>query len=274
MHQPQPYFIKLATLFKVCCLLTLLSVGPLRAQPSRSSTDLPSGAGNDTSPIFREVFPADSAPAGRPGIDNPPAAPSVLENPDGPSPLIRMGEGSFPTIAAPPASAMPSGSFLVPSQITPGSAIPHPPLVDNRPPIPIPPNVTLPPLANARPGKAPLSWRTKAYAMANEKVPVSAAGKFSWSLAIPFDKSRLLLTSALNQTGFQVQSCYEAAGHYLVTPTDPSNSVQIIIVAQPLNSSLTAFQLRVFPDARRKDVRRIEDLPQVMNTLLGSRGLL
>jgi hypothetical protein len=119
-----------------------------------------------------------------------------------------------------------------------------------------------------------MAWRCKAYALANERVSGASNNKMSWSLPISFAKSRLLLTSALNQTGFQVQACYEAAGHYLVTPADGASNVQIIIVAQPLSDSATSFQLRVFPDGRRSQVKRIEDLPSVMNTLIGNRGLL
>ena len=150
----------------------------------------------------------------------------------------------------------------------------QPPPLKDRPPIPAPPAVTLPNLPGSDTPKPNLSWRAKAYTLANEQ-PSSASGdRMAWSLPVSYDKGLQLLTSALNQMGFQLLGAYQDAGQFFAKLRGEEGDTQIIIVVQPVNGSLTAFQLRILPEGHHYNRRRIEDLPKVMNTILGNRGVL
>lgn len=151
---------------------------------------------------------------------------------------------------------------------------PQPPTLRDRPPIPTPPPVALPSSAASLNPKPSLSWRAKAYALGNETPSATSNNKLCWSLPISFDKSQPLLTSALNQTGFQLIASYAEAGHYLAKVNSDGSDTQVIIVVQPLGATLTSFQLRLLPEGRRRYMRRIEELPRVMNTILENRGVL
>jgi hypothetical protein len=176
------------------------------------------------------------------------------------------------SLTADPSSS--SGSSAVGSPDDPLLIKPHPPDLNYRPPIPSPPAVALPSLIEGQDPKPFLSWRSKAFQLANERPSTTSSTKLAWSLPISFDRSEQLLTSALSQTGFQLIASYVAAGHYLAAPSGGVSTTQIIIVVQPITPSLTSFQLRVCPEGHRQEVRRIEELPKVMNTILGTRGLL
>jgi len=96
----------------------------------------------------------------------------------------------------------------------------------------------------------------------------------AWSLPVSLDKGLQLLTSALNQTGFQLQSACRDAGQYLAKLSGEDGDTLIIIVVQPVDGALTSFQLRVLSDGHHRDRRRVEDLPKVMKTILSNRGVL
>jgi hypothetical protein len=169
----------------------------------------------------------------------------------------------------------------LPSSLSPNSAspsslpiLPQPPPLKDRPPIPTPPAVTLPNVPDSDQAKPSLSWRTKAYALGNEVPFTGSPDRLSWSLPTSFERAGQLLSSALNQTGFQLLASYPDAGHYLARLKGEDGDTQIIIVVQPISESSTSFLLRILPEGHHRDRRRIDDLPKVMNTILGNRGVL
>ncbi|PWT94171.1 MAG: hypothetical protein C5B53_13710 [Candidatus Melainabacteria bacterium] len=172
--------------------------------------------------------------------------------------------------------SFPNGSLPTPNQ-NPTEQIPvlpQPPPLKDRPGIPTPPAVSLPNLPESDTPKPNLSWRAKACALTNELPSSNGGDRLSWSLPTSFENASRLLTSALNQTGFQLLGSYPDAGQYLAKFSGADGDMLLIIVAQPISESLTSFQLRILPESRLRDRQRIENLPKVMNTILGNRGVL
>jgi hypothetical protein len=170
----------------------------------------------------------------------------------------------------------PYGSQMVPNQ-NPSEQLPNlpqPPPLKDRPGIPTPPTVTLPDTPESDSPKPNLSWRVKAYALSNELPSSNTSDRISWSLPTSYDNASRLLASTLSQTGFQTLASYPDAGQYLAKFSGDNGDMLLIIVAQPISESLTSFQLRVLPESHYRDRQRIENIPRVMKTIFGNRGVL
>lgn len=135
--------------------------------------------------------------------------------------------------------------------------------------IPAPQAVALPPPASVNGTTAPLSWRNRALALANE-YPLKK-NSLAWGLPITYRKVSFLLKQAIAELGLNLTCQYEDAGHFLFTV--PNRKGDIIIISQPASEINSLLKMHIYADYPAADMAKISSLPEKMKTLLENQGL-
>ncbi|HEY9871026.1 MAG TPA: hypothetical protein V6D08_17810, partial [Candidatus Obscuribacterales bacterium] len=193
----------------------------------------------------------------------PPAAPgkaamasSISFNSAGTSRLLRCGLAAVLYLCvSPPASG--DGPDPPPLEQANGAA----PGLAERPPLPEPPDVFLPPPRRAIPPKRPLAWRAKAGTMAGREAtePRPPAGIADLVLACPADEAFLSAIAACQQVGITIESIDSGSGEILgvMSTSSPSRIILRVRGAAPGRTSVSAVRApgsRPLPEAPVKQL--------------------
>jgi hypothetical protein len=126
--------------------------------------------------------------------------------------------------------------------------------------------------------KFPMSWRVTAYGMSSPANLASAKAKANCSLSISYNEVGKYLNPTLNQLGLSLVSAFPQAGQYLAVPSglssEDQSKGQLIIVAQPIGDNQTLLQTKLIGDSRFFDLKKVDDIPSLMSTMVQRKGLM
>ncbi|HEY9712680.1 MAG TPA: hypothetical protein V6C72_04380, partial [Chroococcales cyanobacterium] len=169
------------------------------------------------------------------------------------------------------ASGEPPTSLVVPTAPpNQGSGAPTVPDLPDRPPLPVPPAVSLIPPAGSGQPKQSLAWRTKAYKMQEDpgdgRVTSIRASKL---IAADDNEAFGALVSALQKNGFAVDAICQPAGQLLAHSTDPAlQKIRIVFVLKHSDPDHVVLKSGVDPESRAIKTKSLEDvLNQVQRSL-------
>jgi hypothetical protein len=205
------------------------------------------------------------------------AAPALCDSADNQTPLINDSiPATLTETAAPPPLILPSVTPTTPSieLLTPALPRTMPPDVTSRPPLPAPPAVALPAALGTGEAKPSLSWRAKAFKLANAE-STSSLIKSAKLFDASVPETANALQKAGKSLGIDVNAQFQGSGQLLGRLADGSlDRIHLIFSVDQVGKKSTLVRAGVEPETNEIKKQLFDDLLNQTDTLLKQKELL